>query len=104
MNLRTHDEVLTERFSADPEEEQAFLGVALEEYQRDKDVEHFMRCLRLIVEMRGGTDKVAQRMKMTEAALEKRLSSKVTLYCLELTDILHGLGYELTIEPLKPTQ
>ena len=101
--MRTHDDLLIERFHANPEELGMFLQIGLEDYQKDRDLEYLMSSFRLAIESRGGAGKVARHTKMTKLDLEKRLNSKSMLYCLELADILHGLGYKITLEPLKPT-
>lgn len=99
--LRTFEEVTIERFREDPKEAQAFLRVVLGEYQEDRDVRPLLSALALVAEAQGGTTELARRTKMSKAELDKRFSSRAKLSCNELLDIMQGLGYRMTLEPLR---
>lgn len=60
-----------------------------------------LSALDLVSEAQGGTTELARRTKMSKAELDKRFSSRAKLSCNELLDIVQGLGYRITLEPLQ---
>ena len=97
---RKFREVLIEDLK-DPEEARAYLEVALEEYEQDRDTEAFLMALRHVAEAQGGIGKLAERTKLNREHLYRALSGKGNPKLETLDAILHGLGFRLTIQSLK---
>jgi probable addiction module antidote protein len=78
-----------------------YLSVALEEYEKDKDSEAFLLALRDVAEARGGLSKLAEKSHLNRQNLYKALSKKGNPKLDTIETVLHGLGFRLSIEPLK---
>ena len=102
--LRFFKDVLIEDLQ-DPESAKAYLRVALEEYEKDKDSEAFLLALRDVAEAKGGLSKLAERSHLNRQNLYKALSSKGNPKFNTVETILHGLGFRLSIEtsPEQPS-
>lgn len=98
---RKFRDVLIEELRTDPEQADAYLKVALEEFDRDRDVEQLMVALRNLTEAQGGVPALARRVKMGKTSLYKALSEKGNPTLSTIGTILHGLGYRLAVEPLE---
>ncbi len=59
----------------DSQKAEAYLKVALEEYEIDKDPEAFLLALRNVAEAQGGLSKLAQKTHLNRQNLYKTLSS-----------------------------
>jgi probable addiction module antidote protein len=97
---RKFREVLIEDLE-DLQEAQAYLEVALEEYEQDRDLEAFLMALRHVADAQGGIGKLAERTKLNREHLYRALSGKGNPRLETLDAILHGLGFRLTIQPLE---
>jgi probable addiction module antidote protein len=97
---RKFREVLIEDLK-DIQEAQAYLEVALEEYEQDRDTEAFLMALRHVAEAQGGIGKLSERTKLNREHLYRALSGKGNPKLETLDAILHGLGFRLTIQPLE---
>ena len=98
--FRRFEDDLRERL-ADPEYARVFLDVALEEYEQDGDTEAFLLALRDVAEAQGGLTQLARRTKLNRQNLYKALSSKGNPRLQTVETILHGLGFRLSVEPVK---
>ena len=98
---RKFRDVLIEELRSDPAQADAYLKVALEEFDRDRDVQHLMVALRNPTEAQGGVPELARRVKMGKTSLYKALSEKGNPTLSTIGTILHGLGYRLAVEPLE---
>lgn len=78
-----------------------YLKVALEEYEEDGDTEAFLLALRNVAEAQGGMAMLAKNINVNRQHLYRALSNKGNPTFQTLDAILHGLGYRLSIEPLK---
>jgi probable addiction module antidote protein len=78
----------------------AYLQVALDEYQSDQDMEAFMLALRNVAEAEGGLGKLAKATHLNRQNLYKTLSGKGNPRLNTLGQVLKGLGFHLSIEPL----
>lgn len=85
----------------DPKEASAYLNVALEEYKKDNDMEAFLLALRDVAEARGGISRLAQKTKLNRQNLYRALSDKGNPQLITLGNILNGLGFHFSIEPMK---
>ncbi|MEI8295697.1 MAG: addiction module antidote protein [Alphaproteobacteria bacterium] len=98
--LRNFQDMLLEELK-DPETAQAYLSVALEEYEQDKDVSAFLMALRDVAEAQGGLTKLAQKTHLNRPSLYKALSAKGDPKLKTVENVLHGLGYRLSVIPLN---
>lgn len=98
---RKFRDVLIEELRNDPDQADAYLKVALEEFDHHRDVEHLMVALRNLTEAQGGVPELARRVKMGKTSLYKALSEKGNPTLSTIGTILHGLGYRLAVEPLE---
>lgn len=85
----------------DVEYAQTYLTVALEEYEKDKDVSSFLTALRDVAEARGGITKLAEKTHLNRQSLYKSLSAKGDPKLNTVETVLHGLGYRLCVVPLS---
>jgi probable addiction module antidote protein len=83
------------------EEATAYLKVALEEYETDKDEESFLLALRNVAQAQGGISILAKKTHLNRQNLYRALSKGGNPTFQTLDTILHGLGFRLSIEPLS---
>ena len=98
--MRKYRDYLIETLQ-DPEEATAYLQVTLEEYMADNNTEAFLLALRTIAEAQGGLSELARRTCLNRQNLYRTLSSNGNPKLNTLGTILNGLGYRLSVEPLK---
>jgi probable addiction module antidote protein len=91
-----HDLLITSL--RDPEKAQAYLKVALEEYQEDGDAQVFLLALRNVAEAKGGLGELAKQSHLNRQSLYQTLSSKGNPRLMTLGKILKVLGFHLSIE------
>jgi probable addiction module antidote protein len=92
-------DLVIEDLKNDPEYAQAYLQVALEEFEQDGDSEHLV-ALRNVAEAQGGVSELARRLNKGKTSLYKALSEKGNPRLDTVGAILQGLGYRLTLEPI----
>ena len=78
-----------------PKEAEAYLTVALEEYENDRDTESFLLALRNVADAQGGLTKLAERTHLNRQNLYRALSPKGNPKLPTILAILHGLGFGL---------
>lgn len=98
--LRKFKEALLEDLK-DSSYAQTYLSVALEEYEKDKDVSSFLTALRDVAEARGGMTRLAEKTRLNRQNLYKTLSAKGDPKLNTIETVLHGLGYRLSVVPLN---
>src|SRR5690349_10999018 len=94
-----HDELINSL--RDPKESAAYLEVALEEYQEDGDTEALLLALRNVAEARGGLAKLAKKTNLSRQHLYKLLSKEGNPRLDTFGILLKGLGFHLSILPVK---
>lgn len=99
--LRKWRDILIENLRNNPEEAEAYLEVVLEEFEEDGDAEALLLALRTVAEAKGGVPALARRVGMNRQSLYKALSSAGNPRLSTIGVILHGLGYRLSLEPLR---
>ena len=82
----------------DPEDAKIYLSVALEDYEKEDDIEAFLLAVRDVVEAQGGMSKLANRVDLTREGLYKALSENGNPHLNTMGKILHGLGFRFSIE------
>jgi len=98
--FRKFEDELRERL-ADSEYARVFLDVALEEFEKDGDVEAFLLALRDVAEARGGLTKLAKQANLNRQNLYKALSPEGNPRLKTLETVLHKLGFRLSVEPVE---
>lgn len=79
----------------------AYLQVALEEYQKDGDLEAFLLALRHVTEAQGGIGILSQKTHLNRESLYKTLSSKGNPKLQTIGQLLKGLGFKFHIKAAK---
>ena len=82
----------------DPEDAKIYLAVALEDYEKNEDIEAFLLAVRDVAEAQGGMSKLAERVNLTREGLYKALSENGNPHLNTMSKILHGLGLKFSIE------
>ena len=98
---RTFNETLKERLKNDPEEAQAYLEVALEEFEENRDTAMLLKTLRYVAEAQGGIPTLARKVGMNKQSLYKVFSDEGNPRLDTIGTILHGLGYRLALIPVE---
>jgi probable addiction module antidote protein len=75
-----------------------YLQVALDEYQKDGDLEAFLLALRHVAEAQGGLGKLAKKTHLNRESLYKTLSKKGNPKLQTIGILLKGLGFEFSIK------
>ena len=81
----------------DENEAEAYLQVALEEYDHDGDYEAFMIALKNLTEAQGGIHQLSQKTHLNRQNLYRVLSQSGNPRLDTLTKIIHALGFRLTV-------
>lgn len=76
----------------------AYLQIALEEYQKDGEVEVFLMALRHVAEAQGGIGKLSKKTHLNRESLYKTLSNKGNPKLQTIGLLLKGLGFEFFIK------
>lgn len=84
----------------DIENARLFLETALEEYDEDRDIDAFKLALRYVAEAQGGITALAEKSGLNRQNLYKALSESGNPRLSTLGDIIHGLGFRLSIQVL----
>jgi probable addiction module antidote protein len=93
---KIHLEYLKDRESA-----KIAIEVALEEFEKDNDVEALLDTLRLVAKAHGGLAKLARKASVSRQALHEALSSKGNPRLRTFKNVIESLGLRISIEPLK---
>ena len=88
----------------DPQSARDYLQLALEEYEQDHNTEAFLLAVRDVAKAQGGIGQLAIRTGLNRQSLYKALSSKGNPKLDTLGNILHGLGYRLSIQAMDTQQ
>ena len=96
-NYRSFKDYHIEQLS-DPEDAQIYLSVALEDYEKNEDIEAFLLAVRDVAEAQGGISELAERVNLTREGLYKALSENGNPQLNTMGKILHGLGFKFSIE------
>ena len=97
--MRTYNEYLIQSLQ-DPEEAQAYLAAALEEYNNDRDLTALMFALQALAYAQGGLASLAEKAQVNRQNLYRIFSGKRSPKWETMEAILHGLGFKISIELL----
>ncbi len=96
-NYRTFKDYHIEQLR-DPEDARIYLSVALEDYEKDEDIDAFLIAVRDVAEAQGGISKLAERLSLTDEGLNKVLTENGNPQLNTIRQILHELGFKFSIE------
>lgn len=85
----------------DPMRAKAAIEVALEDFEKDNDVEAMLNTVRLVAKAQGGLAKLARKASISRQALHEALSSKGNPRLRTFKNVIESLGLRISIEPLK---
>ena len=84
----------------DPEEAEAYLKAALDEYAEFRDLEALLLALRTITIAQGGIGFLAKKAGVNRQNLYKILSGKRSPRWETMQALFKGLGYKITVTPI----
>ena len=87
---------------ADKEAAIIYLQAILEDYQVFEDSSVVLRSLHTVVEAQGGIFELAKQVNMNPEMLRKMITSADIPLIDALTVVLKALGYQLSIQPIRP--
>ena len=82
----------------DPEDAKIYLTVALDDYEKNGNIEAFLLAVRDVAEAQGGMSRLAERVSLTREGLYKALSKNGNPQLNTMGEILHGLGFRFSVE------
>ncbi|MDE2886798.1 MAG: putative addiction module antidote protein [Gemmatimonadota bacterium] len=82
----------------DPEDAKIYLAAALDDYEKNGDIEGFLLAVRDVAEAQGGMSRLAERVSLTREGLYRALSRNGNPQLNTMGEILHGLGFRFSIE------
>jgi probable addiction module antidote protein len=85
----------------DPQELSCYLQVALESYQESGESQILLVALRNVAEVKGGITILSKKTALNRQALYKTLSSKGNPRLDTFSLLLKGLGFQLSIAPIR---
>jgi probable addiction module antidote protein len=84
-------------FVEDPQDASEYLRVSMEEYEKDGNLDAFLKAIRTVADARGGISKLADETKLNRQHLYRSLSAKGNPTIRTLDTVLHSLGLRLTL-------
>lgn len=98
---RDFHEVFLEDLHQHPEHIDLYMEVAIEDFEKDRDVDAFLLALRTIAEAKESMASLAKKTNLSRQALYKALSPKGNPRLDTLWSILNALGYSISIKPIR---
>lgn len=95
-NTRNYEDYLIQSLK-DPVEARGYLNAALE----DGDIDGFLEALRHVVEAQGGIQLLSEKTHKSRNSLYKTLSKNGNPYLKSANDILHELGFTLSVSVIR---
>lgn len=97
--FRNFEDYLIEELK-DPEFAQEYLNIALEEYNKDNNLEALLLALKDVAMAQGGIQKLAKQTHLNRQNLYRVLSAKSEPKINTMESILNGLGFQLAIKKM----
>ena len=95
--FRTFDEVQIEHYKKYPAELKSYVGIALEEYQKDGDEKAFLSALSVATLVHGGFSKLSKETGLNRENLYRALSERSDPRLSTVMQVLSTLGLSLKI-------
>jgi probable addiction module antidote protein len=89
------------KYLRDAKEAQYAVKLALEEFEKDNDVEALLDTLRLVAQAQGGLAKLARKASVSRQALHEALSSKGNPRLRTFKNVIESLGLRMTVKPAR---
>jgi DNA-binding phage protein len=100
--LRYSDDWLIERLKNDPKEFEIYIEHIAQEYEKDKDLDMLLDCLKIaIMAKRGAATKIAKTSKMDRSAIYKALSNHSKPRIDTFQNILNGIGWDFKLSKVS---
>jgi probable addiction module antidote protein len=100
IKYRTIDDVFMQTLNSE-KAINAYMEVAMEDFEESGDVEAFILALRTIAEAKGGINRLAEKTHRTRQSLYKALSPKGNPRLDTTLGIINALGFSIKLKPLK---
>lgn len=84
-----------------PQEARVYLSLALADFEKDNDADDFLLAIRDVAQAQGGIGRLAQETRLNRQNLYKALSKDGNPQLETVNAVLRGLGFRLSVEPLK---
>ena len=81
-----------------PEDAKVYLSVALEDFEKNGDIDAFLLAVKDVAEAQGDLTKLAERVSLTDEAIHKVLSANGNPQLHTIFKILYELGFRFSIE------
>ncbi len=88
-------------FLKDPKHSKIAMEVAVEEFEKDNDVEALLNTVRLVAKAQGGLAKLARKASVSRQALHEALSSKGNPRLRTFKNVIESLGLRIFVEPVR---
>ena len=89
------------RHLEDPKSAKIAVEVALEEFEKDNELEFLLDTLRLVAQAQGGLAKLARKASVSRQALHEALSPKGNPRLRTFQNVLGGLGLRMSVKAAK---
>jgi probable addiction module antidote protein len=99
MTRKFHDSLI--EHLKNKEYAREYLAVALEEYDKDANIEAFLTAIRDITKAQGGFSKLAKKTSLNRSNLYTQLSPTGNPSFQTIDTVLHGLGFRFAIQPIN---
>lgn len=84
----------------DPKSAKFAVKLALEEFEKDNDIEALLDTLRLVAQAQGGLAGLARKASVSRQALHEALSPKGNPRLRTFQNVLGGLGLRMSVRPV----
>ncbi len=95
-----HDEIRL-RYMKDPKEAKFSLKLALQEFEKDGQIEPLLDTLRLLAQAQGGLAKLARETTISRKALHEALSPDGNPRLRTFQSVLEALGLKMSLKPAR---
>jgi probable addiction module antidote protein len=99
-HFRDFSESFIEDLKKSKKDQKIYLQLALEEYEKEKNLENFLLALRTIAIAKGGFTDLAKKTNLNRQSLYKALSPRGNPSLATIDTILNCLGFKLTIQAI----
>jgi probable addiction module antidote protein len=100
INFRDFTESFIKDLKRSKKDQKIYLQIALEEYEKEKNLENFLLAVRTIDIAKGGFTNLAKKTNLNRQSLYKALSAKGNPALTTIDIILNALGFKLTIQAI----
>jgi probable addiction module antidote protein len=98
--FRNLDEYLVESLK-DPKEAQAFLNVALEEFQDDNDFDSLSNALEVVIKAQGSVSQLSKDTDISRTHIYRIMNNETQATFSMISNILKALGFKLSVKRSK---